>query len=65
MDFSTSTEVFFDQGFWDIYIIRIAGNVLNDDILGSMEVATKVVGTKVIFVLVIQNVFRLLEPAIM
>lgn len=51
MDFSTSTEVFFDQGFWDIYSIRIAGNVLNDDFLGSMELATKVVGTIIVLVL--------------
>jgi carbonic anhydrase len=41
----------FDQGLGDIFSIRIAGNILNEDILGSMEFATKVVGTKIILVL--------------
>ncbi|WP_442591843.1 carbonic anhydrase family protein [Pedobacter sp. AW31-3R] len=51
MDSRTSAELIFDQGLGDIFSIRIAGNVLNDDILGSMEFATKVVGTKIIVVL--------------
>src|SRR5215217_7426270 len=51
MDSRTSAELIFDQGLGDIFSIRIAGNVLNDDILGSMEYATKVVGTKLILVL--------------
>lgn len=51
MDSRTSAELVFDQGLGDIFSIRIAGNVLNDDILGSMEFATKVVGTKIILVL--------------
>ena len=51
MDSRTSAELIFDQGLGDIFSIRIAGNVLNDDILGSMEYATKVVGTKTILVL--------------
>lgn len=51
IDSRTSAELIFDQGLGDIFSIRIAGNVLNDDILGSMEFATKVVGTKVIVVL--------------
>lgn len=51
MDSRTSAELIFDQGLGDIFSIRIAGNVLNEDILGSMEFATKVVGTKVIVVL--------------
>ncbi len=51
MDSRTSAELIFDQGLGDIFSIRIAGNVLNDDILGSMEFATKVVGTKIILVL--------------
>jgi carbonic anhydrase len=51
MDSRTSSELVFDQGLGDIFSIRIAGNVLNDDILGSMEFATKVVGTKIILVL--------------
>ena len=51
MDSRTSAELIFDQGLGDIFSIRIAGNVLNNDILGSMEYATKVVGTKTILVL--------------
>ena len=51
MDSRTSAELIFDQGLGDIFSIRIAGNILNEDILGSMEFATKVVGTKVIVVL--------------
>jgi carbonic anhydrase len=40
----------FDQGIGDIFNARIAGNVLNDDILGSMEFACKVAGAKLIAV---------------
>lgn len=51
IDSRTSAELIFDQGLGDIFSIRIAGNILNEDILGSMEFATKVVGTKIIIVL--------------
>jgi carbonic anhydrase len=51
MDSRTSVELIFDQGLGDIFSIRIAGNVLNDDILGSMEFGTKVAGTKIVLVL--------------
>ena len=51
MDSRTSAELIFDQGLGDIFSIRIAGNILNEDIIGSMEFATKVVGTKIILVL--------------
>jgi carbonic anhydrase len=51
MDSRTSPELIFDQGLGDIFSIRVAGNILNNDILGSMEYATKVVGTKLILVL--------------
>jgi len=51
MDSRTSAELIFDKGMGDIFSIRIAGNVLNDDILGSMEFGAKVVGTKIILVL--------------
>lgn len=51
IDSRTSAELIFDQGLGDIFSIRIAGNILNEDILGSMEFATNVVGTKVIVVL--------------
>jgi carbonic anhydrase len=51
IDSRTSAELIFDQGLGDVFSIRIAGNILNEDILGSMEFGTKVVGTKVIVVL--------------
>jgi carbonic anhydrase len=51
IDSRTSAELIFDQGLGDIFSIRIAGNILNEDILGSMEFATKVAGSKVILVL--------------
>jgi len=51
MDSRTSVELIFDQGLGDIFSIRVAGNVVNDDILGSMEYACKVVGSKLIVVL--------------
>lgn len=51
MDSRTSAELVFDQGLGDIFSIRIAGNVVNDDIVGSMEYACKVVGSKLLVVL--------------
>ncbi len=51
MDSRTSPELIFDQGLGDIFSIRIAGNVINEDILGSSEFGCKVVGAKVILVL--------------
>ncbi len=51
IDSRTSAELVFDQGLGDIFSCRIAGNVLNDDILGSMEFACKVAGAKAIMVL--------------
>lgn len=51
IDSRTSAELIFDQGLGDIFSIRIAGNIINDDILGSMEFATKVAGSKIIVVI--------------
>lgn len=51
IDSRTSSELIFDQGLGDIFSIRIAGNVVNTDILGSMEFACKVAGSKLIVVL--------------
>lgn len=51
MDSRTSAELIFDQGLGDIFSVRVAGNIINDDILGSMEFACKVVGSKLIVVL--------------
>ena len=51
IDSRTSAEIIFDQGLGDIFSVRIAGNILNEDILGSMEFACKVAGAKIIVVL--------------
>lgn len=51
IDSRTSAELIFDQGLGDIFSIRIAGNILNDDIIGSMEFACKLAGSKLIAVL--------------
>lgn len=51
IDSRTSAELIFDQGLGDVFSIRIAGNVINEDILGSMEFACKVAGSKLIVVL--------------
>ncbi|EMR00885.1 carbonic anhydrase family protein [Cesiribacter andamanensis] len=51
IDSRTSAELIFDQGLGDIFSIRIAGNIVNTDILGSMEFACKVAGSKLLVVL--------------
>ncbi|GDX85542.1 carbonic anhydrase [Methylococcaceae bacterium] len=51
IDSCTSAELIFDQGLGDIFSVRIAGNIINEDILGSMEFACKVAGAKIIAVL--------------
>jgi carbonic anhydrase len=51
IDSRTSAELIFDQGLGDIFSCRIAGNILNLDILGSMEFACKIAGSKIIVVL--------------
>lgn len=51
IDSRVSTELIFDQGLGDVFSARIAGNVVNEDILGSMEFACKLAGTKLIVVL--------------
>ena len=51
IDSRTSAELIFDQGIGDVFSIRIAGNIVNEDILGSMEFGCKVAGAKAIVVL--------------
>jgi len=51
IDSRVSAELVFDQGLGDIFSVRIAGNFVNSDILGSMEFACKLAGTKLIVVL--------------
>lgn len=51
IDSRVSSELIFDQGMGDIFSARVAGNFVNEDILGSMEFACKLAGTKLVVVL--------------
>jgi len=51
MDSRIPTEIVFDQGIGDVFNIRIAGNILNEDILGSLEFGCHVIGAPLILVL--------------
>lgn len=51
IDSRVSAELVFDQGLGDIFSVRIAGNFVNEDILGSMEFGCKLAGTKLVVVL--------------
>ena len=51
IDSRVSAELVFDQGVGDIFSARVAGNIVNDDILGSIEFACKLAGTKVVVIL--------------
>jgi carbonic anhydrase len=51
LDSRTTPEFMFDQGLGDIFTARVAGNIVNEDILGSLEFATKVSGAKLIAVI--------------
>lgn len=51
IDSRVSAELVFDQGIGDVFSIRIAGNFVNEDILGSMEFASKLAGTKLVVVM--------------
>ena len=50
IDSRTPPELFFDQGLGDVFTIRLAGNIVNEDVLGSMEFACKVAGAKLVLV---------------
>lgn len=51
MDSRAPSTIVFDQGIGDIFALSVAGNVINDDMIGSLEYACKVIGSKVIVVL--------------
>lgn len=51
IDSRVSSELIFDQGLGDIFSVRVAGNVLNEDVLGSMEFGCKVAQSKLVLVL--------------
>ena len=52
IDSRVPAEIVFDQGIGDIFSARVAGNIINEDILGSLEYSCKVAGSKLIVVLV-------------
>ena len=51
LDSRIPPAIVFDQGIGDLFVARIAGNFVNDDILGSLEFATKLAGAKLIVVM--------------
>ena len=51
IDSRVPAELVFDQGIGDIFSVRVAGNIVNDDILGSIEYACKVAGSKIVVVM--------------
>jgi carbonic anhydrase len=51
IDSRTSAELIFDQGLGDVFSVRVAGNIINEDILGSMEFGCRLAGAKIIVVL--------------
>src|SRR5690606_29664842 len=51
IDSRTSAELIFDQGLGDIFSVRVAGNVISEDVIGSMEFACKLANSKLIVVL--------------
>ncbi len=51
IDSRAPAELVFDQGIGDMFSVRVAGNIINEDILGSMEYACKVAGSKIVVVM--------------
>lgn len=51
IDSRVPAELVFDQGIGDVFSIRVAGNIVNEDVLGSMEYGCKVAGSKIIVVM--------------
>ncbi|MDG2193407.1 MAG: carbonic anhydrase family protein [Polaribacter sp.] len=51
IDSRVPAELVFDQGIGDVFSARVAGNVVNEDVLGSMEYACKVAGSKIVVVM--------------
>jgi len=51
IDSRVPVEIIFDQGIGDVFSVRVAGNIVNEDVLGSIEYACKVVGSKLVLVL--------------
>ena len=51
IDSRVPAELVFDQGIGDVFSARVAGNIINEDMLGSMEYACKVAGSKIVVVM--------------
>lgn len=51
IDSRVPAELVFDQGIGDLFSVRVAGNIVNEDILGSMEYGCKVAGSKIVVVM--------------
>ncbi|MFC2110723.1 carbonic anhydrase family protein [Bacteroidota bacterium] len=51
IDSRVPAELVFDQGIGDIFSVRVAGNIINEDVLGSIEYGCKVAGSKIVVVL--------------
>lgn len=51
IDSRVPVELVFDQGIGDVFSVRVAGNIINEDILGSIEYACKVAGSKIVVVM--------------
>lgn len=51
LDSRSAPELVFDQGIGDLFVGRVAGNIVNEDLLGSLEFATRVAGARLIVVL--------------
>lgn len=51
IDSRVPVELIFDQGIGDVFSVRVAGNIVNEDVLGSIEYACKVVGSKLVVVM--------------
>jgi len=51
IDSRVPIELVFDQGIGDVFSVRVAGNIVNEDVLGSMEYACKVAGSKIVIVM--------------
>jgi carbonic anhydrase len=51
IDSRAAPELVFDQGIGDLFVARVAGNTVNEDILGSLEYASKVAGSRLVVVL--------------
>jgi carbonic anhydrase len=51
IDSRVPAELVFDQGIGDVFSVRVAGNIINEDVLGSMEYACKVAGSKIVVVM--------------